>query len=129
MAQNNAFSVLQHNGNIPDGGYGIMISTANNNSYILFADDDGDHIFDGGMEIVETVSLPSEVTINSVTTTPADVGFGTVDIVFTSPYGEVFINTESTSTRSEVIKVEIEICTSLLSCETFIVNSEGLVTE
>ena len=128
ITQNNALGVLQHDGSIPEGGYGIRISTASSGSYILFADD-GDHIFDGGAEIISTEDLPPNVIINSVTTTPADVGSGTVDIIFASPYGEVFVNTESTSTKREVIKVEIEICNSSSLCRTFIVNSEGLIGE
>lgn len=128
VVQNNALGVLQHNGNIPDGGYGIRISTASDSSYILFADD-GDHIFDGGTEIISTEDLPPKVTINSVTTTPADVGSGTVDIIFASPYGEVFVNKKSTSTEEKVIEVEIEICNSSSSCKTFVVNSEGLIGE
>lgn len=128
VVQNNALGVLQHNGSIPDGGYGIRISTANDSSYILFADD-GDHIFSGGSEIISTEDLSSKIKINSVTTTPADVGSGTVDIIFAPSYGEVFINTESTSTKGEIIKVEIEICDSSPLCRTFAVNSEGLIGE
>ena len=126
VVQNNALGVLQHNGDIPDGGYGIRISTGDS-SYIMFADDDGEYDYDGGTEIISIVDLPSgvtinSITINSITTTP-------VDIIFSPPYGEVFINTKSTFTESEVIKVEIEICSSSSLCKTFIVNSEGLIGE
>ena len=126
VVQNNALGVLQHDGSIPIGGYGIRISTADSGSYILFADG-GNYIFESA-ETISTEDLPSGVTINSVTTNPS-VGSGTVDIIFSSPYGEVFVNEKSTSTKGEVIKVEIEICDPSSLCKTFAVNSEGLIGE
>ena len=103
MAQNYAFGALESGGVNP--GYGIRFSN-NSSSYIIFADKDNDKIYDvADSEEFQTVSLPEGITVQSLKVDNVEAVDGNVDVVFTSPYGEVFIDENNGS--SIILKVKI----------------------
>ena len=64
-AQELSMSVKEFRGSIPKGGYGIYLATSQPESYILFADCDGNHLFNGETEKVEEIKLEKGVKIKS----------------------------------------------------------------
>lgn len=85
MTQNYTFGSL----GFVTGGYGIRFSSSTNpDKYIVFGDD-GNKTYDAGEEF-QTMSLPDGVTVQSLKID--SVSFSNVDVVFASPYGEVYIN-------------------------------------
>ena len=83
LAQNMSLGLKTEEGVIPQGGYGIHIQVGST-IYELFADS-GDKIYQVD-EVVNTVSLPDEVEITSISTgTPSD-------IVFVPPHTDIYIN-------------------------------------
>lgn len=94
MAQNYALGLARYgltgSLNVPSGGWGIHIDLQNygNNRYLLFADDNGNHIFDASEAELsygaQITSLPSDIIIESVTSgTKADITFLPPDPVTT----------------------------------------------
>jgi len=93
------------NGDFPDGGYGVYFDTAQTNTLILFADVDGDFMYDPGEELSE-----DEVVL------PANTSFsleGSMDVVFSPPDGDVYFSGAAVpdtqtisiiSTHSEIIR-------------------------
>jgi len=133
IAQSSTINTLKFNGVVPSGGYGIKFSTASNTSYILFADIDNDKVYDFGLEAVKTVTLPQGIVINSVETDLPSTG--EADIVFTPPYGVIFINEKNASNNSGIIvkltlqlKKESAACPSS-DCKALEFTSEGKMTK
>ena len=91
MVQNYAYSILKNDGSFPVGGYGINFLN-NSNEYIIFADKDGDMEYDGAPEIFEKIKLSQDVKIISLKVNSVEEVDGVVDLVFTPPYGKVFID-------------------------------------
>jgi len=104
MTQNYTFSALEDGGANPDGGYGISFSK-NSNSYVIFADGDSDKEYDAG-EDFQTIKLPEGVNVISLKVDATS--HNDVDVVFTSPYGEVYINGNNKD-GLDFINLEIEI--------------------
>ena len=110
MAQNYTFGALETGGANPDGGYGIRFSK-DSNGYIIFGDKsiapaNPNKTYDAGEEF-QTINLPEGVEVTSLkigAATPNDV-----DIVFTSPYGEVYIDNVNKDAFDNFINLEIEI--------------------
>ncbi len=85
LAQNYALGLARYGTsgslNVPEGGWGININLQNsNNSYLIFADDDGDQIFDSTEANVaygaQITTLPSNIIINSLSSgSRADITF------------------------------------------------------
>ena len=92
MVQNYAYSILKDNGSFPVGGYGIHFSK-DSNAYTIFSDKDGDMEYDSSSENFKEIKLPEGVKIISLKVDTADTA--DVDLVFTSPYGKVFIDKEN----------------------------------
>ena len=109
MAQNYTFGALDAGGANPSGGYGIRFSE-DSNSYIIFADKDSDKARkNDSSEDFQTINLPNDVKVTSL-----DVGvdnYSDIDIVFTSPYGEVYIDGNNKD-DGNFISLEIEISNS-----------------
>ncbi len=106
MTQNYTFSSLEDGGANPSGGYGIRFSE-NSNSYLIFADEDSDRARNAdNSEDFQTINLPDGVKVISLEIDT--VGADPVDVVFTSPYGEVYINGNNKNAGS-FINLEIEI--------------------
>ncbi|MEA2098067.1 MAG: prepilin-type N-terminal cleavage/methylation domain-containing protein [Patescibacteria group bacterium] len=107
MVQNYAYSILKNDGSFPVGGYGINFSN-NSKEYIIFADKNGNMEYDGAIEIFEKIELPRNVKIVSLKINSIEKADGIVGIVFTSPYGKVFIDKNNKITES-FIDLEIVI--------------------
>ena len=80
QAQVQSFAGEQFNGASPIGGYGVFVSQCSSPpcSMVLFADVDASFTMDGGEE-VQTVSLGSHVTIDTISTGAA------VHVIFKPP--------------------------------------------
>ena len=91
MVQNYAYSILKNDGSFPVGGYGINF-LKDSNEYIVFADKDGDMEYDSASETFEKMELPRDVKIISLKVNSTEDADGIVDLVFTPPYGKVFID-------------------------------------
>jgi prepilin-type N-terminal cleavage/methylation domain-containing protein len=109
MTQNYTFSALENGGLNPSGGYGIRFSK-NSNSYVIFADGDSDKTHDAG-EDFQTINLPDGVEVTSLKI--GVISYNDVDVVFTSPYGEVYIDGVNKDAGDNFINLEIEIGNSI----------------
>ena len=110
MAQNYTFSALETGSGNPSGGYGIRFSE-DSDSYIIFADEDSDKARDGGgSEDFQTMNLPEGVEITSLKV--GVVGYNDINVVFTSPYGEAYIDGVNKDAGDNFINLEIEISNS-----------------
>ncbi len=105
MTQNYTFSALGDGGANPSGGYGVRFSK-DSNSYLIFADEDSNRVRTDNSEDFQTINLPDGVEVKSlkIDTASADP----VDVVFTSPYGEIYINGNNKN-AGNFIDLEIEI--------------------
>lgn len=111
-AQDSALSGVRllNYGATPPGGYGINFNSPN--SYIIFGDIDKNRSYSGANELLETVPLPSGITIVS--------GLG-INFVTAPPYGESYVN--GTTGNFTVTLVD-----SIGTTGTVDVNSSGKVT-
>ena len=107
MTQNYTFGALETMSGNPSGGYGISFSVGSD-SYVIFADGDSDKEYDAG-EDFQTIKLPEGITIQSLKID--GVNDDPVDVVFTSPYGEVYIDGVNKD-AGNFINLEIEISNS-----------------
>jgi prepilin-type N-terminal cleavage/methylation domain-containing protein len=90
MTQNYTFSALETGGANPSGGYGIRFSK-NSNSYVIFADKDSNKMRNAvGSEDFQTINLPEDTEVISLKI--GAISYNDIDVVFTSPYGEVYID-------------------------------------
>lgn len=127
IAQSNAVNVLERGGIIPEGGYGIALSQGSN-EYKLFSDFNNDKLYTSLYvpdELISNTGLPSGVVVSQLKKDGGSTA--NIDIAFTPPFGNTFIN-GSASSAGAVVEAEIELCLSL-SCRIITVNSEGRVTE
>ena len=104
-AQNYALGLTRYgtsgSTNVPVGGWGVHLDLQNYGAskYVIFADDDGDKIYDSGEDVIskgaQVTTLPNNITINSLTTgTKADITFLPPDPITTI--------TGSTATSSQL---------------------------
>jgi len=115
MVQNYAYSILKDNGSFPVGGYGIHFSK-DSNTYTIFADKDDDMEYDSDSESFKEIKLPESVKITSLKINSAEELDGAVDLVFTPPYGKVFIDKEN------------KISGNFINLEIIISNNSGFKT-
>jgi prepilin-type N-terminal cleavage/methylation domain-containing protein len=111
MTQSNTLSAVKLSGGIfPYGGYGIRFmkktSTQSGVFYMLFADKtpvNGVYDFSNG-ESVEQVSLPSSITVSSMSIKRAGLWIGVdyADFVIVPPYGRARINNDDTITDLQI---------------------------
>lgn len=94
LSQNYALGLARYglsgSNNVPVGGWGVHIDLNNytNKKYVVFADDNGDKIYNSGEDDIrygaQVTTLPTNIIINSITTgTKADVVFIPPDPVTT----------------------------------------------
>jgi len=112
LMQVNSLGAVELANEVPEGGWGVHFNQGYSN-YIIFADIDGDYIYDGNEEY-KTISLPGNIIINSI-----DIG-NSADIVFAPPDPITYINTDP------VTNVRIEL-TDGESSKTIEVNFLGLI--
>ena len=109
MAQNYAFGSLDFGGVNPSGGYGVRLSE-DSNSYIIFGDKSiapaiPNKEYDAG-EDFQTMNLPDGVKVISLKI--GVINYNDVDVVFASPYGEVYIDGDNKDGGNFIdLKVEI----------------------
>lgn len=84
-AQNMALAGVTYGGAVPAGGYGVHLDTTTPDSYILFADDDEDYLYDSG-EAIETIKLSSKIRLSALSPSSP------LDIVFIPPDPKTKIN-------------------------------------
>lgn len=121
QAQEMAMSAKKFHDLIPPGGYGIYFDKTNlPQSYILFADCDGDKEYDltgnpcnGYSEKVSEQELEKKVKIKNLTASP-------LNIVFTPPDPEVFIN--------QTFSLGVITLTNDGQTKTVTVNKAGLIS-
>lgn len=77
-------------------GFGLYFDPANNSQYILFRDDGDNNFNDQQDTITATVSLPEQLTINSLTPEP-------LSIVFAPPKPDIYINGSSSTEDVNII--------------------------
>ena len=103
MAQNYALGLARYGAagslNVPTGGWGLNIDLANSNKqYLIFADDDGDKIYDSGEANLAygalVSSLPSNIIIESLSVGQrANITFLPPDPI-TTIYGPIATSSE-----------------------------------
>lgn len=101
-------------------GYGIYFTTSQKYEYILFADCDGDNIYDGGNEELSKIKLEKEKGIEIQSFFPVA---SRLDIVFVPPDPTVYINNNDPSLIANIILKIIDISSS----KTITVNKAGLI--
>jgi prepilin-type N-terminal cleavage/methylation domain-containing protein len=86
--QEMSMSAQEFNNSYPKGGYGMYFSdSSSNNKYYIFADVNGNHIYDSG-ELVEEVKIEGTIKITGKTT-----GFN--DVTFLAPEPRTFLTNSS----------------------------------
>lgn len=90
-AQNYSLGLREFEGNVPAGGWGARFGTASPDSYIIFADKDEGHNYDGDEEY-KKVDLPSDIIISDIDVAGA---IDAVDIVFSPPDPTTYANTNN----------------------------------
>jgi prepilin-type N-terminal cleavage/methylation domain-containing protein len=121
MVQNYTYGILKFNDSVgfPAGGYGIRFSQ-NSDSYIIFGDEDSNKFYkNDNSEKFQTINLPRSVKINLLEVDGSIVN--PVDLVFSSPYGEVYINGNNKNAGA-FIELKIKISNSA-GAEIITVNS------
>ncbi|MBU4375575.1 prepilin-type N-terminal cleavage/methylation domain-containing protein [Patescibacteria group bacterium] len=97
LVQNYALGLREFQGVFPAGGWGVHFE-AGNSGYIIFADNDiAEYDYDAGEEYA-AVSLPDNVTIDSI-----DVG-AFLDIVFLPPDPVTYMNSASNISAQIILK-------------------------
>ncbi|MCK5413640.1 MAG: prepilin-type N-terminal cleavage/methylation domain-containing protein [Candidatus Pacebacteria bacterium] len=124
LVQNYAFSTLEADGSYPVGGYGINF-LIDSNEYIIFADQDGNMEYNSGDDIVNTIKLSRGVKVVSLKINGTEDSNGEIDLVFTPPYGKVFIDTQN-QISSNFINLEITV-SNIIGSKTVTMSSSGLL--
>jgi prepilin-type N-terminal cleavage/methylation domain-containing protein len=114
-AQNKSLGSVTYNHVFPLGGWGVHIDTTNKTSYILFADLNGNKIYDAGEGDVanggQTLPLPSYVTVDSIVSNDAGNPNPTsLDITFLppDPVTRIYDGTGTSSVASIHLKESIK---------------------
>ena len=116
--QEMAMSAQEFGGAIPQGGYGIRLSSGT--SYIIFADN-GDGIYNSS-EKVEDISLENGMEINSIN--PGSLQA----IIFSPPDPEVsFMNSEGNDIGIDGITIKVVISGDVSKSIDIIINRAGLI--
>jgi prepilin-type N-terminal cleavage/methylation domain-containing protein len=110
-------------------GYGVHFNIASSDSFILFADLDGDSVYDGVSENVESLKIQtgeklSSLCANVKTSPPGTCGFNTIDIIFFRPKPLVTIKADG----SGFFDGEIKIISPRGQIKTIVVLSSGQIS-
>ncbi len=121
MAQQFSLGSKKYNGNTPAEGWGARISSSQNGSYIIFADNKSNGVYEytvGLNEEFQTINLPKGIVVDSILVNGISVN--AVDIVFLQPDPTTFINNNST------VNAQIQLSNGNTT-KTIEINSFGLV--
>ncbi len=95
LAQNYSLGLVDFNGEIPEGGWGVHFNQGDN-FYTIFADsfDDtiGSYTFDDSSEEFRKINLPKGVSIDSIAIGDTPDMESSLDIVFLPPNPTTYIN-------------------------------------
>ncbi len=131
MAQNMTVDTLKFNGAVPQGGYGIKFALADNDFYIIFADINGDKIYNAGADgVVKTADLPKNIIIDTIDKDA--VSIGAANVVFVPPYGDIYIDALNSGAGIIVLSIRLKEASSACPsdfCKVFEFNSEGKITK
>ena len=110
MAQANSLGLIQYNGEVPLGGWGVFVSGyADDNSYAIFADVDGTQDASGDESATQfgakIVVLPRNITIDSLTTQNNQV-VQKANIIFLPPDPLTYIITDLGTTTALNIRLK-----------------------
>jgi Tfp pilus assembly protein FimT len=113
-----AMSAKEFQGQVPQGGYGIYLTTANSGSYILYADSNGNEKYDASDGKVETIYFENDVFIKVISQ-------DNLSINFKPPIPKIEIK----GTSSELTEAEITLSLQSNPNKTkkVIVNTAGLI--
>ncbi|MCD4705936.1 prepilin-type N-terminal cleavage/methylation domain-containing protein [bacterium] len=93
-----SLSGQMYNGSVPDS-YGVYFNDTNLTSYIIFADVDGDHIYDNdGTEMLATYDLLDDVSISNLT----PVTSNELTIIFKLPKAQIYVNQAIIDSQAEI---------------------------
>jgi prepilin-type N-terminal cleavage/methylation domain-containing protein len=88
-SQNKGLGSTSYNGSFPAGGWGVHLSTASPNNYIIFADVNGNDAYEAGeadpIKGGQTVLLPPGIIINSLLTVDGVSSPASLDITSLPP--------------------------------------------
>jgi len=102
----NALTGLLVDGSRPTGGFGIHLEECSTNcQYTIFADQDSDYIYDDGIsdDLWQTLgTLDDNVYVADLTLDP-DGAQTELDITFTSPKGDIYLNGLDDQTTATII--------------------------
>ncbi len=99
-------------------GYGIYFATVAPNSYLIFADCNGNNTYDAGDGAVQTISLESGVVISQISKDP-------LSIMFLPPNPAVFFNNGQSPGSQETITVS---AVGSSETKTISINSNGVAS-
>ena len=117
-AQIKATAMKEIEGSSPKG-YGICLDTNASSSYILFADQDGNHTYNDKEDIlIETINLETDVKISALSSGSS------LNIVFEPPNPTVWVNNSSSSSSTITLHLE----NNITKTREIFVNSSGLIT-
>ena len=117
-AQIKATAMKEIGGSSPKG-YGIYLATNASSSYILFADQDGNHTYNDKEDIlIETINLETDVKISALSSGSS------LNIVFEPPNPTVWVNNSSSSFSTITLHLE----NNITKTREIFVNSSGLIT-
>lgn len=120
IAQNNSLGSKTYDGvTTPSGGWGAHFDLADPTHYIIFADKDGDFLYNNDVnkdKAREIKTLPAGITINSLS--PANA----IDIVFFPPDPVTYVNVSPTTNALITLKENVN-----NSMATISVNFFGLI--
>jgi prepilin-type N-terminal cleavage/methylation domain-containing protein len=129
-ALNQTLGLSEYNGVVPNGGWGVHINLANDNTnYHVFADRDSNGQFDDGEANKdfggETVNTPRDIIINSIVVN-GTTNVSYLDVIYIPPHPTVILDTSEVA--DEITEAEI----TMLSLETGVskaveVNFVGLI--
>lgn len=123
LMESNGLGLSSFNGSIPDGGWGVYLSTASSSNYILFADVNGNHLFDPATETYKVVYFPTGITLANISGLSGDS-----NVTFSPPDPEVYISYPTHSTPAKNVNTFFTLRDSALSTKVISVNFFGLVS-
>ncbi len=117
-AQVKAVAMKEIGGESPKG-YGIYLTTSASSSYILFADQDANYIYENAIDtLIETIDLETYVKISAL------LPGSPLNIVFEPPNPTVWVNNSSSSSSTITLYLE----NNVSKTREIFVNSSGLIT-
>lgn len=91
-------------------GYGVYFNIASSDSFVLFADINGNNTYDGTSESIESFKIQtnerlSSLCANAKTSPPGTCGFSTINIIFFRPQPLVTIKADGSGFSDGEIKI------------------------